>query len=144
MFNLLEDAAKKGTLRKVVSEELSLVQQLDLPEEVQRNMLREAVGFVKKGEQVAHHLIPLKARTSYPELMKKAAEGGFDINASYNGRILEKAEHKGNHPGYSQLVFERLSKVDPNLSAEETAKELRNIAQDLNKSFEEKTLSTWW
>ncbi len=63
---------------------LSLANQLKLSKDVQRALLRDALQSSGTGK-IAHHIIPLEAESQCANILKKGAEGGFDMNGVVNG-----------------------------------------------------------
>jgi RHS repeat-associated protein len=118
--------SKKGA--KVLLSQLN-----NLTAEEHRMILRSAMNIVDP-DIVAHHIIPLEANTVFKDLMQKAAKGGFDISGANNGLALEKTSHAMAHSaGYNKDVMEALKDIPTNLSAEETALEVQNLADRLRE-----------
>ncbi len=116
----------------------SLAKQLALHPDTQRALLRTALNANGTGK-VAHHVIPLEAIKAFPELMQKAAKGGFNINGVGNGALLRTADHIGGHPQYSLAVFQQLKTIPGNLSATDTATAVQSIANKLQGAIRENT-----
>jgi hypothetical protein len=76
-------------------------------------LLRYALGLQVDSGRVAHHIIPLEARTKFPELMRRAAQGGFDINGCNNGFAMLAELHRDNpgHSSYSESAFSALQRL---------------------------------
>ena len=114
---------------------LSLVDQLDLPSNTQRALLREAMESAGTGK-VAHHLIPLEAVSKHRQLLEKAAEGGFNINGRNNGVLLrEGVDHIYNHPIYNRDVLDHLESIPKDLTPKETARRLQRAQPVLRASL---------
>jgi len=91
---------------------LPLERQLELCADDQRVLLRAIMeGELATGSRVAHHIIPLEALKKYPELMRKAARGGFDINGINNGFAILKQLHPENHPWYNERAMNALREI---------------------------------
>lgn len=107
-------------------------------------LLRE-IGGGNASNARAHHVIPLKAINEFPDLMRKAAAGGFDINGLNNGMLLrggtqiahvaDGAQHIGNHPEYSRQVFARLRRLADDLTTDVTPQEVARKVQDVADYF---------
>jgi hypothetical protein len=93
--------------------------------------------------KVAHHVIPLEALKRFPDLMRKAAEGGFNINGKGNGVLLNTADHVGGHPLYNKSVMDALRGIDPNLSPSRTATEIQKISDILQNAIKQGTFGPW-
>ena len=120
----------------------ALVEQLGLENNAQRALLRDALDASGNG-QVAHHVIPLEAQSSYPDLIRKAAEGGFNFNGANNGILLDAAEHVGGHSFYNSVVLQELGRISPNLTAQETAFVLQRRADILRDAISNGTFKPW-
>ena len=77
--------------------------------------------------------LPDWLRVSYPDLMRLAAEGGFDINGTNSGILLTTEEHKfsntyGSHHAYNQAVLADLSAINLNQSPQAIAAAVQAIA----------------
>ena len=106
------------------------VERLSISDGAARQRLDRELGGVPLDGLAAHHVIPLQARTRFPDLMRLAAIGGYDINGANSGRLLGPAEHVGNHPGYSADVLAELALIDLNQSPADIAAEVQAIADD--------------
>gem|GEM_PF-1047915 len=141
-------AAGLVLIRNAKSIPASLAGQISLNPNVQRMLLRSALGPAKKAGMVAHHIIPLKAIKEFPALMKKAAHGGFNINGVGNGIYLKNVSgHYYGHPGYNKAVFQELSVINSNLSnmsAPRAAFEVQQRANMLRESINAGTFGPWW
>ena len=93
--------------------------------------------------KIAHHVVPLEALKRFPDLMKKAAKGGFNINGKNNGALLNRADHIGGHPNYNSAVMEQLGRINPNLSPARTAKELQKVSNTLQNSIKQGVFGPW-
>jgi len=122
---------------------LSLTAQLKLPVSLQRAILSVQMGVAPFAGALRHHLIPLEALKEYPDLMRKAAQGGFDINGKMNGAWLRTADHYAGHPEYNGVVLKQLLRVDAGLSPAATADALREISSTLNSSIRAGTFGPW-
>lgn len=130
----------------------SLIKQITLHPNVQRAILRINM-FGKHGFSIfgkaSHHLVPLEALKEFPELMKRAAKGGFNINGLQNGKLLQHSgtgfsqelfdegfRHFNNHPVYNQFVKKRLGRIAdaiaPNTPNVEIAKKIEALAEKLS------------
>ncbi len=108
---------------------MPLADRLAASHDYQRVILRLALNPQgADAAKVAHHIIPLQALNEFPELARKAAEGGFNINGMGNGALLDTVDHLGNHTGYSKAVFDELRKIDTALEPEKIAAEFERIA----------------
>lgn len=144
--------AREGLLLRVAPERVggvpnttnALIDQLAFSKDVQRATLRNALDASGAG-QVAHHLIPLEAQSAYPDLVQKAAQGGFNFNGANNGILLDVVDHGGGgaHPIYNSVVLQELGRVSPNLSAEETAFALQRRADILRDAINNGTFKPW-
>lgn len=121
-----------------------LVADLALPVSKQRDLLRTALGGVKGDGRFAHHIIPLEAAKKFPDLMQKAALGGFDMNGKINGALLGAADHVNNHPGYNEIVLEQLAKIPDYLNEKQTAREVQRIADVLQQTIAAGTFGPWF
>jgi len=120
----------------------SLVEQLALHADVQRALLRDAMGAAGTGK-IAHHLIPLEAISANRSLLEKAANGGFNLNGKENGILLDAINHVENHPVYNRDVLDILRTIPKDLTPEATAGEVRKIADLLNKAIKKGTYGPW-
>jgi hypothetical protein len=120
-----------------------LVDQLDLPPTTQRALLRDALGAEPGDGYQAHHVIPLQAINTFPDLMAQGAEGGFDINGANNGVLLLPSDHEGGHPVYNSVVLNQLATIDPELSPSETAQQLQGISDKLRAAIDAGTFGPW-
>jgi ribosomal protein L9 len=111
----------------------NLVKQLDLPDNVQRYLLREALGAPKGF--ISHHLIPLSVVKQYKALFQKAARAGFDINAAVSGKALRPWRHIGSHPYYNKRVAKMIGDIPDNLSAAATRRELEAVIDYLRSAL---------
>jgi len=100
--------------------------------------LRKALNTAKN--QSPHHKIPYQWRET--ELIKKAAEAGWNINKANNGVNLPTKLHSGWknwnewHRAYNELAKRALDsawKKNPNMSAEEAAAAAQRIADSLGR-----------
>ncbi|WNO10287.1 AHH domain-containing protein [Teredinibacter sp. KSP-S5-2] len=126
----------------VADSTVELAEQLKLSPTKQRELLRKAMGS-EGSWKVAHHVIPLEAIKRFPELMKKAAKGGFNINGKNNGALLGRADHIGGHPVYNKAVMEQLGRISPNLSPARTAKEMQKASNTLQNEIQNSTFGSW-
>jgi A nuclease family of the HNH/ENDO VII superfamily with conserved AHH len=142
---VLREAGKVGIkVTEEIAKSVKLSDQLDLPVFVQRTMLRENLKLAKGSRKIAHHLIPLEAIGRFKNLLRKGAEGGFDLNAAYNGvRLKPGAAHFGGHPKYNEAVLMALQKIDATLSPAETAKALRDVANTLRAALRKGEFGPW-
>jgi hypothetical protein len=120
-----------------------LVDQLNLPKDVQRALLRDALNTNGTG-LIAHHLIPLQAFSEYPELLEKAAGGGFNINGAKNGiPLIPFIEHYGFHPIYNRSVLDALDNISTTLSPEDTAAAVQDVADTYRQAIDNDTFGPW-
>jgi len=119
-----------------------LVAQQQWSRERQRALLRDALNSAGTGK-IAHHVIPLEALTRFPDLMKRAAEGGFDINGANNGVLLDRVDHIGGHPQYNDAVMEALAQLDPDASAAIIARRIQQAADTLQRAIADGTYGPW-
>jgi hypothetical protein len=108
---------------------LPLVRQLYLNRDIQYQLFEKNMGRAPAGliDPVRHHSIPLQALADLPALMRKAAEGGFNIHSSRNGVWLEGAEH-GSHIDYNAAVIEQLAQISLRSSPNAIAKEVQFVS----------------
>jgi RHS repeat-associated protein len=112
----------------------NFTKELEVSANVARAHLREALGA---GEGQAHHIIPWELRNN--ELMKRAAEGGFNINGAENGIRLGQDIHYGSHAKYNAAVESKLNSIlksNPNLSPQEAAKGVQGFANQLRAGLQ--------
>ena len=136
----LREIAENAAMR------LKFVDELELPKDAQRALLREALKSNGTGK-IAHHLIPLESITEFRTLMQRAAGGGFNINGRNNGYLLESIDHIGGHPKYNRIVLEQLSRINrqaKGLSDEEIAELIQEIADVLRKAADNETFKPWF
>jgi RHS repeat-associated protein len=119
-----------------------LVGQIGRSHDAQRALLRQAMGSNGSGK-VAHHVIPLEALKRFPELMKKAAQGGFNLNGRNNGALLNRVDHIGGHPIYNSAVMEQLNRINPNLSPTRIAREIQKASDTLQNAIKNGTFGPW-
>ncbi|BBM03579.1 hypothetical protein GL2_36530 [Microbulbifer sp. GL-2] len=140
-------AAGLVLMRNAKSIPASLVEQISLSPNIQRMLLRSALGTAKEADMVAHHIIPLEAIKAFPELMKKAAHGGFNMNGVGNGIHLKNVSgHYYGHPVYNKAVLQELSVLNHNLSnmsAPRAAFEVQQRANMLRDSINAGTFGPW-
>ena len=108
---LLGAVGKSKKTCDIPIERANLVDEISLPREAQRALLREALQSLGTGK-IAHHLVPLEGLSKYSSLMERAAKGGFDINGRGNGALLDAVEHIGGHPQYNRVVLEELGRIN--------------------------------
>jgi len=119
-----------------------LVRELSMSPDDQRALLRAAMESSGTG-RIAHHVVPLEALQRFPELMQKAALGGFNMNGRNNGALLLREDHIGGHPEYNAAVMSAISKLDPNLSPANAAAAMQNIADKLLDAINNGTYGPW-
>lgn len=122
---------------------IPLVKQLDLPPDLQRGVLRINMGAAPFDKAVAHHLIPIEALKDYRNLLIKAAEGGFDINAASSGKWVKPTDHVGGHPKYNEYVLSLVSEIDGRSSASSIAAELQRISDHMRELIDQKKYGPW-
>ena len=115
---------------------------LNLSKSGARTRLRTALG-TSGTVLIAHHLIPLGMRDLHPDLLLKAARGGFDINAASSGIALARADHVGGHPVYNEAVQAELAQINVNLPAKEIAAQVQAIADRLRGTIVRGTFGPW-
>ena len=122
-----------------------LVDQFDnLSDNAQRTLLRDRLGGEPYDGLFAHHVIPLQISSVYPELMRKAAAGGFDMNGVDNGIMLTGADHVGGHPGYNADMIEAVAEIDLNGTPHEIAQELSDLADLYKTAIQNNTYGPWY
>ena len=136
------DSSFEDWLYQGMPEGNELVAQQQLSPEAQRALLRAAMNSAGTGK-IAHHVIPLQALTRFPELLRKGALGGFDINGANNGALLDRVEHIGGHPQYNAAVLAELLNIDFNLSPAEIAQALQDVADRLIEAIDNGTFGPW-
>jgi hypothetical protein len=119
-----------------------LVSELSMSPAGQRALLRNAMGANGTGK-VAHHVVPLEAAKRFPELMRRAAQAGFNINGRNNGALLDAANHVGGHPMYNRAVMEQLGRFNPGLSPARAARELQRVSDTLQNSIMSGRFGPW-
>jgi hypothetical protein len=108
--------------------------ELEISENAARRHLRNAL---EGGEGQAHHIIPWEARDH--ELIKRAAEGGFNINGANNGIRLGPEIHMGSHAKYNDAVISKLDSIlsaNPNISPQDAAQAVQGFADQLRTGLE--------
>ena len=121
-----------------------LVDDISLPRNKQRQMLREALGGVPGDGKVAHHVVPLESLDEHADLMQKAAQGGFDINGCNNGLLMDVGEdmmqHMGPHNSYNKALLDALGDLDADaLTPGEAAQAVQGIADTAREAIESGT-----
>jgi len=109
----------------------------------QRERLDSALGGFVGDEKDAHHLIPLSMLSKYPELLKLAARGGFDINGAEAGMLLGKDKHVGGHPDYNSAVENEVADIDVTQPPKIIAAHVQDIADRLERSIRAGTFGPW-
>lgn len=112
-----------------------LVDELSWGKNYARRKLDIALGGVTGDGLDAHHIIPLEAISAHPELMRLAAEGGFNINGANSGMLLTPEQHNlsvfENHHQYNQHVLGQLAQIDLNQTPAQIAAQVQAIASGL-------------
>jgi uncharacterized protein RhaS with RHS repeats len=119
-----------------------LLTELSLSPAAQRAILRQAMGTNGSGK-VAHHVIPLEAIKRFPELMRKAAQAGFNINGRSNGALLERISHFGGHPMYNRVVLDELAAINSRLGPAAIKREVEVIAETMRNAIARGTFGPW-
>lgn len=124
-----------GLLSRFFSREAkNFTSELQVGQRAARRHLAAAVEGT--GGQV-HHLIPWEMREN--ELVKRAAEGGFNINGAENGIRLGEDIHFGSHPNYNAAVENKLNSIlqaNPNISPNDAAQAVRGYAEQLRAGIQ--------
>ncbi|MEM8947586.1 MAG: AHH domain-containing protein, partial [Planctomycetota bacterium] len=99
-----------------------------------------AVLGAKPGER-AHHILPLEAARALPDLFRRGAKGGFDINGAGNGRPLPWFDHPNGHPKYNQDVIGALTEFGrfarrKSFSDAQIAQGLQGIADSIGNAID--------
>ena len=120
--------------------QLPLEKQLNLHKDIKRLIFMRSMGLAPEGLKfpVRHHLIPLEVLAEYPDLMKKAAQGGFDISGKGNGVWLNAADH-GSHNQYFKTLDKMINRISPNLTPAATAERVQGIADTLMQAAKDRT-----
>jgi RHS repeat-associated protein len=130
----VEEASKVG--ERLVAEQA-------LPETAQRALLRSRLGGEVGDGMVAHHVVPLESLTRAPDTMAKAARGGFDINGTSNGLLMDAANHVGGHPQYNETMIDQIRKIPANWSPEQVAARMQKIADTAAEAIKKGTWGPW-
>lgn len=123
------NGAKKITLTPTAEKALNALNQLNVPDWKARYNLRKNLG---SGSGAAHHIIPWGLR-DHP-LVKKAAQGGFNINGIENGIRLGKNQHNGYHRKLNkavEIVLSDLYNKNPNITSQDAALLLTKYAAQM-------------
>ena len=85
--------------------------------------------------------------TEFPELMRKGAESGFDINGLRNGIMLRSEDHVGGHPSYNADMIEAIEAIegiDLDRSPAEIAQLLTELMELYREAIENNTYGPWY
>ncbi len=136
-----------------------LVLQLAMPQVVRRAVFQLRMfaehGYAMFGKY-KHHLIPISVVDEFPELMKRAARGGFDTNSAYNGKLLKGTgsrytdelfddgyRHFWSHPEYNDEVRTRLQSLETALlgaTDDDVAGALASLVSSLSSEIDNLTI----
>lgn len=142
----VEVGIKRGveSARSALKNVIDFTAELSATGDVARARLRSAIGLRRGDVGEAHHLIPL-GLTDH-EVVKRAAQSGFNFNGEMNGLAMSFDRHRGinifHHEKYNNAVrgkLDRLFDSNPNMLNDEAAALLQAYAGQLRSGISKTT-----